>query len=53
MRSTTNDRTLTINYIKKFRFLIKEYQLVKQKKHPHFKFVSDFYKFHNTNRQTF
>ena len=53
MRSTTNDRTLTINYIKKFRFLIKEYELVKQKKHSQFRFVSDFYRFHNTNRQTF
>lgn len=53
MRSTTNDRTLAINYVKKFRFLIKEYQAVKQKKHPKFKFVADFYKFHNTNRQTF
>jgi len=53
MRNTTNDRTLTINYLKKFKFLIREYELVKQKKHPHFKFVTDFYKFHNTNRQTF
>ena len=53
MRSNNNDKTLAINYIKKFRFLIKEYQLVKQKKHSKFKFVSDFYAFHNTNRQTF
>ncbi len=53
MRNTTNDRTLTINYIKRFKFLVKEYELIKQKKHPQFKFVGDFYKFHNTNRQTF
>jgi len=53
MRSTTNDKTLTINYVKKFRFLIKEYELVKQKKHSQFRFVGDFYRFHNTNRQTF
>jgi transposase InsO family protein len=53
MRNTTKDRTLTINYVKKFRFLIKEYQLVKEKKHSQFKFVADFYKFHDTNRQTF
>lgn len=53
MRSTTNDKTLTINYIKRFRFLIKEYELVKKKKHSRFKFVNDFYQFHNTNRQTF
>ena len=53
MRNTTNDRTLTINYIKRFRFLIKEHKLVKQKKHPKFKFINDFYKFHNISRQTF
>ena len=53
MRNTTNDKTLYLNYIKKFRFLIKEYEIVKQKKHNQFRFVSDFYKFHNTNRQTF
>jgi transposase InsO family protein len=53
MRRTTSDNTLTVNYIKRFRFLINEYQLVKQKQHSHFKFVNDFYKFHNTNRQTF
>lgn len=53
MRNTTNDKTLTINYVKKFRFLIKEYELTKQRKHSKFKFVADFYRFHNTNRQTF
>jgi len=53
MRNTTSDKTLRINYVKKFRFLIKEYKLVKEKKHPQFRFVSDFYKFHDTNRQTF
>lgn len=53
MRSTTDDRTLEINYLKRFRFLIKEYELVKEKKHTQFRFVSDFYKFHDTNRQTF
>lgn len=53
MRRTTNDRTLTINYIKRFRFLIKEYQLVKEKKHSKFRFAADFYRFHNTSRQTF
>lgn len=53
MRRTTSDKTLQLNYIKKYQFLIKEYQLVKQKKHHQFKFVTDFYKFHGTNRQTF
>ncbi len=53
MRSNSNDKTLQSNYLKKFKFLIKEYELIKQKKHPTFRFVTDFYKFHNTNRQTF
>ena len=33
--------------------MISDYELVKEKKHPKFKFVSDFYKFHKTNRQNF
>lgn len=53
MRQITNDRTLKNNYIRKFRLLIKDYELVKQKKHSHFRFVSDFYVFYGTNRQTF
>lgn len=53
MRNTTNDKTLQLNYIKKFRFLVDEYKLVKKKKHPQFRFVNDFYRFHHTNRQTF
>lgn len=53
MRHTTNDKTLMINYLKRFRFLINEYKLVKAKQHPQFRFVTDFYKFHDTNRQTF
>jgi len=53
MRYNTVDKTIERNYIQKWRFLIKEYELVKAKKHPSFRFVSDFYKFHNINRQTF
>ncbi len=53
MRHNTEDKTLERNYVQKWRFLIKEYELVKQKKHPQFRFVSDFYKFHGTHRQTF
>ncbi len=33
--------------------MIKEYELVKQGKHHQFKFVNDFYKFHNISRQNF
>lgn len=53
MRSTTNDLTLERNFISKWRFLIKEYELVKQHKHVKYHFVSDFYRAHHTNRQTF
>ena len=53
MRDNTQDKTLYRNYISKWRYMIKDYELVKSKKHPKFRFVSDFYKFHKTNRQTF
>lgn len=53
MRQNTKDSTLEKNYIQKWRFLIQEYELTKGKNHPNFRFVSDFYKHHNTNRQTF
>jgi len=53
MRRNTEDKTLERNYISKWRFLIREYLDVKAKKHPQFRFASDFYKFHGTNRQTF
>ena len=53
MRDNRNDRTLERNYQGKWRFVIQEYLLVKQKKHPKFRFVQDFYRFHGTDRQTF
>lgn len=53
MRRNTEDSTLKRNYLQKWRFLIREYDLTKAKKHHCFRFVSDFYKYHNTNRQTF
>lgn len=53
MRRNTSDKTLQKNYIQKWRFLTQDYKLVKAKKHPKFRFVSDFYKHHGTNRQTF
>lgn len=53
MRRNTEDKTLERNYIQKWRFLVQEYEQVKDKKHPHFRFVSDFYKHYKTNRQTF
>ena len=53
MRSNCEDETLKRNYLQKYRFLIGEYELIKAKKHSQFRFLEDFYKFHNTNRQTF
>lgn len=53
MRRNTEDATLKRNYLQKWRFLIKEYDFTKTKKHHCFRFVSDFYKYQNTNRQTF
>ena len=53
MRDNSKDLTLERNYIQKWRFLIHEYQLVKAKKHPRFRFAQDFYAFHGTTRQTF
>ena len=53
MRRTTEDKTLEKNYQQKWQFLMHEYQLVKSKKHPRFRFASDFYKANGTCRQTF
>lgn len=53
MRNNSQDRTIERNYIQKWRFLIKEYERVKAKKHPQFRFLQDFYAYHGTNRQTF
>lgn len=53
MRLITEDKTLERNYIQKWQYMIAEYELIKAKKHPRFKFVSDFYSHHGTTRQTF
>lgn len=53
MRRTTEDKTLEKNYLQKWRFMIQEYELVKARQHPRFRFVTDFYRHHGTSRQTF
>lgn len=53
MRDNTRDETLRRNYVQKFRFLIHEYELVKTKRHPRYRFVQDFYKANNTDRRNF
>lgn len=53
MRINTNDLTLKRNYLEKYRFLIREYELVKLKQHPTFKLAKDFYTAHDTDRRSF
>ena len=53
MRNNSQDLTIVRNYIQKYRFLIKEYELVKSKKHPKFRFVKDFYTHYDTDRRSF
>jgi len=53
MRDNSKDQTIVRNYIQKYRFLISEYELVKNKKHPQFRFANDFYKYHDTDRRSF
>ena len=51
MRHNTHDKTLYRNYVRKWKFLIQGTSC-KQKRHPKFRFVADFYRFHQTHRQT-
>ena len=53
MRINTTDLTLARNYLEKYRFLIKDYELVKSGKHPEFRFAKDFYATHDTDRRSF
>lgn len=53
MRINTNDLTLKRNYLDKYRFLIKEYELVKTKQHLLYQKANDFYKAHDTDRRSF
>jgi transposase InsO family protein len=53
MRDNSQDLTLKRNYLSNYRFLMSEYELVKAKKHPIFRFAEDFYKAHNTDRRAF
>jgi hypothetical protein len=53
MRINTNDLTLKRNYLQTYRFLIKDYELVKQRLHPNFKLAKEFYEFHHTDRRSF
>lgn len=53
MRDNSFDRTIERNYIQKWRFLIAEYEAVKEGRSPQFRRVGDFYRHHGTCSQTF
>lgn len=53
MRNNTQDMTLQRNYLEKYRFLIKEYELVKQKGHPLYKQAKEFYAANDTCAKSF
>src|ERR1700757_2783800 len=53
MRSNNHDDTLKRNYIQKYQFLISEYEQVKRKEHPRYRYVREFYAAHSTCAQTF
>lgn len=53
MRDNRKDSTIWRNYVEKYRFLIKEYEQVKRKEHPVYRFAQDFYKAHDTCGKSF
>lgn len=53
MRINSKDETLKRNYLQKYRFLIREYELVKTGQHSRFKFVKDFCAHYDTDRRSF
>lgn len=53
MRDNSFDRTIERNYIQKWRFLMAEYEAVKEGRSTQFRRVGDFYRHHGTCSQTF
>ena len=53
MRNNNQDLTLVRNYLQKYQFLISEYELVKTKSHPKYRFVKDFHIANGTDRRSF
>jgi len=53
MRNNTHDETLKRNYIQKYQYLINDYEAIKEKRHPQYKRVKDFYTSHGVCPQTF
>lgn len=53
MAINTNDFTVERKYLHTYRMMIREYELIKQKAHPVYRFVEDLYKAWGTNRKSF
>jgi hypothetical protein len=53
MPINTNDMTVERKYLDTYRFMIKEYEQVKRKEHPAYKYVEELYKAWGTNRKSF
>lgn len=53
MREYKNDFTVQRYYVSRFSHLIKEYELIKSKKHPTIRFLKYFYKAHNIRGKSF
>ena len=53
MRINSQDMTLVRNYLQKYQFLFAEYELIKAKKHPKFRFLEEFYRAQDTDRRHF
>lgn len=53
MRNNSHDSTLERNYLEKYRFLIKEYEQVKNKTHPVHRKAMDFYSANDTLQEEF
>ena len=51
MRINTQDLTLVRNYLQKYQFLFAEYELIKAKQHPKYRFLEEFYRAHDTDRR--
>lgn len=53
MRTQTADKTLEKKFIQRAVFLIKEYELTKEKRHEQFRTVNEFYTYYQLCRQNF
>jgi transposase InsO family protein len=53
MRYKNNDETIKRNYLHKYLYLITQYEAIKSKSHPRFRFVGDFYKFFDIDHRSF